>query len=294
LFGVGCKNGVEGVIHTIRLAVESAQKDPDVDAVILLIDFKCIQSCRQTGYVGGAESFCSVVRPVFPHSLWPVAKCPLHWFKRDHSKVNVDEGCIQGEVTGPLAISLLLKAMWLDYTAARQFPAFEDWENKSLISIIDDVTLICPADDAADFLLFCHLNGPGYGLHVSLPKSMVMIANAASRDKFMSRIREAQTLGVGAECINDENVHRLDQIAGFYALGAPFNCIDVDFTRRFVENKLSGVSASQLLDRVERNPDFQVRFRILQGSQGFPKCVFYVCAHLRRSEKLFALGKIVS
>jgi hypothetical protein len=272
LFGISCKNGVEKVIHTVRQSVETARNDPEIDQMILLIDYKNAFNNLDRE---------AVLRVFQERAPWAVAY--YHWLYSDSQRayfpcktvvgnsVPIEVGCIQGEVSGPLAVSLLLKTLWLDYVRSRDMESLEDWNQKALMSILDDVTLISSAQEAADFLLFTALKGPAYGLELSQLKTVAIAANKRSYDAFFDRIAES---GISLP-MDSANVWRQDQIDGFSALGAPFCCEDLDFSRRFVENKLAGPSALAILNRAKQLTDPQVLFRLLQSTQGLAKEVFY-------------------
>jgi Reverse transcriptase (RNA-dependent DNA polymerase) len=271
LWGISCKNGVEKIVHTIRQAIETASTDPDLNQVIVLIDLtNAFNLVDRKAVLEVFEQRAPWIVPYY-HSMYGQSQSAFFPGGTEDCAVRVETGCIQGEATGPLAVSLLMKVLWFDYVRSREMETLEDWDDKALMSILDDVTLISSAEEAADFLMYTATWGKRYGLYVSHVKTVAIAANSQSHTRFINHLSGAEVVWP----LNANSIMVQSGIPGFATLGVPFNCSDPDYTRHFVKNKLAGPRALQILKRLEQIPDPQVKFRLMASTQGLAKGVFY-------------------
>jgi hypothetical protein len=156
--GVGVSNGVEGILHALNRVI--AKHDLPPDTVLLLIDFE--------------NAFNKVDRQHVIDQVWTHFPQIAGWVQYTYGTaaslftgrdvLKASAGVQQGDPLGPLLFALVLQPL---------LNKLKETCGVELTSFLDDLTIVSSADTARECLDILILEGPTYGLTVSLAKTTV-------------------------------------------------------------------------------------------------------------------------
>uniref|UniRef100_A0A1X7SVN2 Reverse transcriptase domain-containing protein n=1 Tax=Amphimedon queenslandica TaxID=400682 RepID=A0A1X7SVN2_AMPQE len=235
--GVGCSNGAESIVHSLKLILAN-QSIPSNSKCCLLLDFSNAFNC-----INRLSMFSEVRSKIPLLSNW-VECCYGAQPNLLFGDYIIPSCCgvQQGDPLGPLLFSLVLQPIVERLESEVPGLVLNSW-------YLDDGVLCGSSDDLLAALTIIEDLGPSHGLHLNLSKSLLYLPPdiASNPHPLPSAIPSTSV--------------------GFVLLGAPVG--PPDFCRSIVQERVESIKASlELLPLLE---DSQSQFSLLRSCLGLPK-----------------------
>ena len=243
-YGVGCRNGVEKIIHSINI---SRDKDPQKD--IVLFDFKNAfnEIIRKKAFEEMTTHFPQLLG--YYKNFYMVPSRVFYNNFTDYDYLMSEEGSQQGDPLGPLIFALGAHPLFKALSEKVGSDGF-------VKTYIDDCTSVASTDKSIEIINYIREHGPEYGIFLNYDKTKIYLGSHINSDIDLKSTVEKYSDCLGG--VDPEVIKKMFVTDGVTVLGSPIG------NKGYVHRSLNDLTA-----KIQEQADIITEFKDAQSQHLF-------------------------